>query len=136
MSVVKTEGEKKERRKRMSRRILCESDGPGAGATSGRARDRALKNLWSALHRAMARRRSNAVARETPPEGFVFFNPLLLFAVSAPTWPGRGPVASFRRCSLSVKLLDYSLSGRPPHLFLRSLHTNSFCDPRRTVDAM
>lgn len=60
--------------------------------------------------------------------------PFHCFCQPRPEWPGRGPVASFRWCNLSVKLLDGSPSG-PPHLLLRFL-LHSFCDPRRMLEVM
>lgn len=59
------------------------------------------------------------------------FSRLLSDPISRPEWPGRGPVASFRRCSLPVKLLDCSRLSGPPHLLCPQSPPNSFSGLRR-----
>lgn len=56
---------------------------------------------------------------------------LLSHPIPRSEWPGRGPVASFRRCSLPVKLLDCSRLSGPPHLLCPQSPPNSFSGLRR-----
>lgn len=102
-----------------------------------RAREPASKNLWTTTRINLELRTSTTKAHAVVDLVSrlvclsIAVSRLLSDPIPRPEWPGRGPVASFRRCSLPVKLLDCSRLSGPPHLLCPQLPPNSFSGLRR-----